>query len=315
MTISDPTPAALSRAARILRDGDVVAFPTETVYGLGADATSDRGVTRIFEAKGRPQFNPLIVHVTTPEQAAEHAIFGDLARELSRRFWPGPLTLVLPRQVNCRVSCLATAGLETIAIRCPAHPVAQALLQAFGGPIAAPSANPSGTVSATSARHVAEGLGRSISLILDGGPSMHGLESTIIGLTGSRPTMLRSGAIPRADLEAITGRLGQADDHETAPHAPGRLRRHYATSKPIRLNARSIAGSEALLAFGPPLAGSSITMNLSESGSLPEAASNLFSMLRALDRTSADAIAVMPIPNHGLGEAINDRLDRATVRE
>lgn len=315
MPILDPTPAAIETAARTLREGGLVAFPTETVYGIGADATNDRAVTGIYEAKGRPQFNPLIVHVPSVVEAARHARLDDVATQLAQRFWPGPLTIVLPRRPESRVSWLATAGLETVALRCPSHPVAQALLKAFGGPVAAPSANPSGTVSATTARHVAEGLGDRIPVILDGGTCALGLESTIIGLAGNQPTLLRPGAIARSDIEAITGPLGRADDHETAPHSPGRLKRHYATHKPLRLNADRVAANEALLAFGAPLHGAGLVANLSESSNLAEAASRLFALLRHLDQSSASAIAVMPIPRHGLGEAINDRLERAAVRE
>jgi L-threonylcarbamoyladenylate synthase len=315
MPILDPTPAAIASAARLLREGGLVAIPTETVYGLGADATNDRAVTGIYEAKGRPQFNPLIIHVPSIAEASKLARFDNLALKVAQRFWPGPLTMVLPRLPDCPVSWLATAGLDTIAIRCPSHPVAQALLTAFAGPVAAPSANPSGTVSATSARHVADGLGQAVSLILDGGPCALGLESTIIGLVGSKPTLLRPGAIARADIEAITGPLGLADDHESAPHSPGRLKRHYATRKPLRLNATSVGPREALLSFGKPLEGAAQTASLSESANLAEAASRLFALLRDLDQSPADAIAVMPIPRHGLGEAINDRLERAAVRE
>lgn len=313
--ILDPSPAAIATAARLLREGGLVAFPTETVYGLGADATNDRAVTRIYEAKGRPQFNPLIIHVPSTREASKLARLDDLAERLAGRFWPGPLTMVLPRQDNSPVSWLATAGLDTIAIRCPSHPVAHALLEVFAGPLAAPSANQSGTVSATSARHVAEGLGHVVSLILDGGLCALGLESTIVGLAGGEPTLLRPGAISREDIEAITGPLGRPVDHETAPHSPGRLRRHYATGKPLRLNATSVSTHEALLAFGKPLPTAGLVANLSETANLAEAASRLFALLRDLDKSQAEAIAVMPVPRIGLGEAINDRLERAAVRE
>lgn len=315
MNTTKPTTDAIAEAARLLREGALVAFPTETVYGLGANANSDRAVTGIFEAKGRPQFNPLIVHVTSLAEAQKLAHFNAPAMTLATKFWPGPLTLVLPRSTDCRVSWLATAGLETIAIRCPSHPVAQALLGKFGGPVAAPSANPSGTVSSTTAEHVAEGLGQAVAMVLDGGASAHGLESTIIGFDGDSPTMLRPGAISREDIEKLVGPLSKASDHETAPHSPGRLKRHYATSKPLRLDATHLSPNEALLAFGPPLAGATITLNLSTNGDLSEAAGNLFAMLRTLDKSAATAIAVMPIPRYGLGEAINDRLERAAVRE
>lgn len=309
------TPEALADAAQLLRQGELVAFPTETVYGLGADACSDRAVTAIFTAKGRPQFNPLIIHVPDIEAAMELAELNDSARRLAARFWPGPLTLVMPRRPDCKVSWLATAGLGTIALRCPAHGVAKGLLLAFKGPIAAPSANPSGTVSPTTAHHVEEGLGGTVAMILDSGPALLGLESTIVGLEGARPTMLRPGSVTRADIESVIGPLVAADDSDVAPHAPGRLKRHYATSKRLRLNATAVGPDEALLAFGTPLSGGRLNLNLSPTADLREAAANLFSMLRTLDTTDAEAIAVMPIPATGLGEAINDRLSRAAVRE
>ncbi|MEQ1752673.1 MAG: L-threonylcarbamoyladenylate synthase [Micropepsaceae bacterium] len=315
MSLTQPTSIAIAEAARLLHQGELVAFPTETVYGLGADASRDRAVTRIFEAKGRPQFNPLIVHVATLEDATSLATFSALAIKLARRFWPGPLTLVVPRRKECNVSWLATAGLDTVAIRCPAHPVAQALLKAFGGPLAAPSANPSGTVSATAAEHVAEGLGHAVAMVLDGGSTAYGLESTIIGFDGDAPTMLRPGAVSREDIERVVGPLSKAVDHETAPHSPGRLKRHYATAKPLRLNATVVLPGEAQLAFGIPLPGAATTLNLSFRSDLAEAAGNLFAMLRTLDKSAASTIAVMKVPRHGLGEAINDRLERAAVRE
>lgn len=315
MTILDPTPAALATAARLLREGKLVSFPTETVYGLGADATNDEAVASIFAAKGRPQFNPLIVHIANPDEAQRHAHVSAQAQALASRFWPGPLTLVLPRRSDCTISWLATAGLDTIALRCPAHEVAQALLRTFGGPLAAPSANASGSVSATTAQHVEDSLDGAVGLILDGGPATLGLESTIIGLSAGNAVMLRPGAITRARIEDVVGPLAVAHDTQAAPHSPGRLRKHYATTKPLRLNADSISPTEALLAIGKPLSGGQVTLNLSESGDLTEAAANLFRMLRALDKTNADGIAVMPIPEGGLGEAINDRLARAAIRD
>lgn len=312
--IADPTPAALAKAARHLAEGKLVAFPTETVYGLGADARSDEAVAGIFAAKGRPKFNPLIVHVENQAAAERYGVFDARAKALAQRFWPGALTLVVPRRADSDVSWLATAGLETIALRVPVHPIAQQLLKAFGGPLAAPSANRSGSVSATSAGHVAESLGDAVSLILDGGATTHGLESTIVGLDGPA-SLLRPGAITRAEIEAVVGPLGRGIDSEGAPHSPGRLKRHYATATPLRLNAISVAGDEALLAFGAPLAGARVTLNLSPSGDLVEAAAHLFAMLRKLDAAGVRAISVMPIPAHGLGEAINDRLQRAAVRE
>jgi L-threonylcarbamoyladenylate synthase len=313
MPISAPTPEALAEAAQMLREGKLVAFPTETVYGLGGDATSDTAVAAIFAAKGRPQFNPLIIHVPDMEAAHRLADLSDTAMRLADSFWPGPLTLVLPRRQACNVSWLATAGLDTIALRCPAHGVAQALLKVFDGPIAAPSANPSGSVSPTTARHVDEGLGGKVAMILDAGPTLLGLESTIIGLGGPKPTMLRPGSVTRSDIETIIGPLAAGDDTDAAPLAPGRLKRHYATTKKLRLNATSITPDEALLAFGTPLSGGRLNLNLSPSADLREAAANLFAMLRTLDATDAAAIAVMPIPAIGLGEAINDRLARAAT--
>jgi len=313
--ISDPTPAAIAKAARILREGKLVAFPTETVYGLGADATNDEAVASIFAAKGRPQFNPLIVHVASAAAAERYGVFDARARALAARFWPGGLTLVMPRVKDCGISWLATAGLETVALRVPAHNIARDLLGTFGGPIAAPSANRSGFVSSTTAQHVSESLGDAVELVLDGGATLHGLESTIVGLIDAKPTLLRPGAIPRGEIETVIGTLGVAHDHADAPHSPGRLKRHYATAKPLRLNATSVAGDEALLAFGPALKGAAVTLNLSASRDLKEAAANLFAMLRALDRADVRGIAVMQIPADGLGEAINDRLQRAAVRE
>jgi L-threonylcarbamoyladenylate synthase len=313
--MSDPTPAAIAKAARLLREGKLVAFPTETVYGLGADATNDEAVASIFAAKGRPQFNPLIVHVANAEAVERFGVLDARARNLAARFWPGALTLVVPRVKDCAISWLATAGLETIALRVPAHRIAQDLLSAFGGPIAAPSANRSGFVSSTSAQHVVESLADAVVLVLDGGSTLHGLESTIVGLIDAQPTLLRPGAIPRTEIEAIVGALGIAHDPAGAPHSPGRLKRHYATVKPLRLNATSVEGDEALLAFGVALKGAAVSLNLSEARDLKEAAANLFAMLRVLDGAEVRGIAVMQIPADGLGEAINDRLQRAAVRE
>jgi L-threonylcarbamoyladenylate synthase len=312
-SIVEPTAAQIVRAAVLLREGRLVAFPTETVYGLGADARSEQAVASIFAAKGRPRFNPLIVHVRSLAAAQELGAFDARALRLAQGFWPGPLTLVLPRLATSGISWLATAGLETIAIRCPKHPTAQALLAAFDGPIAAPSANRSGTVTATTARHVWESLGAAVDLILDGGPTTHGLESTIIGLVGREATLLRPGAIARSEIEAIVGPLAQGDDGVGAPHSPGRLRSHYATARPLRLNATRVDGDEALLAFGAPIEGAKRVMNLSAAGDVAEAAANLFAMLRTLDTSDVSAIAVMPVPEHGLGEAINDRLKRAAA--
>ncbi len=314
-TLRRPTEISLAQAARLLRQGGLVAFPTETVYGLGADATNDHAVARIFAVKNRVRFNPLIVHVGTRAEAEKLAVFNPKALRLADAFWPGPLTIVLPRSADCPVSYLATAGLETIALRIPADPLAQELLTAFGGPIAAPSANPSGRISATSAAHVTSGLGNAVDLVLDGGPCRIGLESTIIGLHGPVPVLLRPGGMPREAVEAVTGPLAAPDPH-ARPEAPGGLPRHYAPQLPLRLNAEAVAADEGLIAFGPePLEGAGRMLNLSTRGDLLEAATNLFAHLHALDRDDLAAIAIMPIPEDGLGEAINDRLRRAAQRE
>jgi L-threonylcarbamoyladenylate synthase len=305
----------IETAARALRAGRLVAFPTETVYGLGGIATDDRAVAAIFEAKGRPRFNPLIVHVADRAAAQALARWNELAERLAARFWPGALTLVLPRAPGCPLSPLVSAGGDTVGLRVPAHPVAQALLEATALPVAAPSANPAGGVSPTTADHVAEGLGAAVDIILDGGPCRIGLESTVLDLSGGAPRLLRPGGVTRGALEAEIGPLaaGPADPGQ-APRAPGQLASHYAPARPLRLEARSVAADEALLAFGPqPLAGARATLNLSATGDLAEAAANLFAMLRRLDRPDVRAIAVMPIPARGLGEAIRDRLERAAA--
>lgn len=307
-TLRTADDAAIADAARILRDGGLVAFPTETVYGLGADATNDRAVAAIFAAKERPRFNPLIVHV--PDIAtAEHLVaFTPAARGLAERFWPGALTLVLPRQSDAKLSLLVSAGLDTVAVRVPSESVAQKFIAAAGVPIAAPSANASGEVSPTTAEHVRQSLGSKVDLILDGGPTRLGLESTVIGFENGEPVMLRPGSIARATIEAVTGPLAQATDEKIA--SPGQLASHYAPDADIHLNALSAGPGEVLLAFGPA---TGATRNLSPSGDLEEAAANLFAMLRELDAMEPRAIAVMPIPDHGLGEAINDRLRRAAA--
>jgi L-threonylcarbamoyladenylate synthase len=314
MSASDP--AAIAAAVAALRGGQLVGMPTETVYGLAADATNAEAVARIFAAKGRPRFNPLIVHVASP---AEAQAIGDLSRDaatLAHAFWPGPLTLVVPAAPASPVADLATAGLSSVAIRVPSHPAAQALLAAFGGPIVAPSANRSGHVSATTAAHVADDLAGKVSIILDAGPAAIGVESTIVGLTGSRPTLFRAGALSRDRIEAVLGRpLAVAARDGDAPAAPGMLASHYAPRAAVRLNAMEVLPGEALLAFGPlPMSAdrATIHVNLSERGDLIEAAANLFAALRALDGHAA-TIAVMPIPESGLGEAINDRLRRAAA--
>lgn len=311
--VRPPTAETIAAAAESLRAGDLVAFPTETVYGLGADATNDRAVAGIFEAKGRPSFNPLIVHVSNAAAAAEIVEFDDRARAIAVRFWPGAVTLVLPRAAECPISLLCSAGLPSLAVRVPAHPVAQALLHAVGRPLAAPSANPSGAVSPTTAAHVAEAFGAALPLILDGGPCPIGLESTVLDLTGEQAVLLRPGGITRDEIEATIGPV-LLPSAETPVAAPGMLASHYAPSRPVRLDATSVAADEGLLAFGgAPLPGAARTINLSPAGDLREAAANLFSALHALDRSGLRAIAVMTIPETGLGVAINDRLRRAAA--
>jgi L-threonylcarbamoyladenylate synthase len=309
--------ASVDEAARLIREGELVAFPTETVYGLGGDATNERAVAKIFEAKGRPRFNPLISHVLDADEAKRLVQWNETADRLAARFWPGPLTLVLPRTRNSPIALLATAGLDTAAVRAPAHPVAQALIGAAGRPIAAPSANRSGTVSPTRAEHVAQSLGDRVTLILDGGPCEVGLESTVLDLTTATPTLLRPGGITREAIEAAIGSVALSDaipSGEAALKSPGQLASHYAPGRPVRLNATSVAADEGLLAFGPrPPAGARSMLNLSPGGDLTEAAANLFAHLRALDRPDVARIAVMPIPETGLGLAINDRLRRAAA--
>lgn len=312
MPVLPPTPQAIARAAELLRAGRLVAFPTETVYGLGGDATSEQAVALIFAAKSRPRFNPLIVHVPGFAEAETLAAFDERARALAARFWPGPLSLVLPRRATSGLSLLASAGLDTVALRAPVHPVAQTLLRAAGKPIAAPSANRSGRVSATAAAHVEGELGNRVALILDAGPCPIGVESTVLDLTGETPMLLRPGGVPIEDLAAFLGPIATA---ATGPaRSPGMLASHYAPSLPLRLDARTAQPGEALLAFGPeaPL-GFHKVLWLSRAGDLAEAAANLFAMLRALDRPDLAGIAVMPIPEEGLGRAINDRLRRAAA--
>jgi L-threonylcarbamoyladenylate synthase len=305
----------IAEAGQMLRSGALVAFPTETVYGLGADATNGEAVARIFEAKGRPIFNPLIVHVLGLEQALIIGQFSKAARLLTEAFWPGPLTLVLPRSETSEVSQLVSAGLPTVALRSPAHPVARGLLSEANRPLAAPSANRSGHVSATHAEHVAEDIGGKAALILDGGPTMLGLESTVVSLINEDPVLLRPGAVTAEAIEEIIGarliRRQEAGDHLTSP---GQLASHYAPRTSLRLNAYDWHPDEAVLAFGrvtetPARA----FINLSEAGDLIEAAAKLFAALRSLDASGATSIAATPIPSNGLGEAINDRLRRAAA--
>lgn len=313
------TAEAIRQAGEAIREGRLVAFPTETVYGLGADATDDQAVASIFEAKGRPRFNPLIVHVANLDEAEKHCVFNREAEVLARRFWPGGLTLVLPRREDTTLSLLVSAGLDTVAVRVPAHETARALIAEAKRPLAAPSANPSGKVSPTQARHVMEGLGDApqLAFVLDGGACPLGLESTVIGFPQGIPTLLRPGAVARDEIEAVLGRpLADADaaSGEEGRASPGQLESHYAPGSPIRLDATAVAEDEVLLAFGPDAPGAKTSMNLSASGDLTEAAANLFAMLRALDgEAGGRRIAVMPIPVTGLGEAINDRLKRAAA--
>jgi L-threonylcarbamoyladenylate synthase len=312
---------AATEAAHRLADGGLVAFPTETVYGLGADATQPEAIARLYQAKGRPSFNPLIAHVSDLAVAERIARFNATARRLAEAFWPGPLTLVLPKTADCAVADLATAGLDTVAVRMPAHAVARDILRELGRPIVAPSANRSGHVSPTTAAHVATDLSGRIDLIVDGGPVSVGVESTIIGCFET-PLLLRPGGLPRTAIEQVLGHAvgrppEEPETHSGQPLAPGMLASHYAPRTQVRLNAHRLEPGEALLAFGPnPIPGdeaAAATLNLSARGDLTEAAANLFSHLRALDIANARAIAVMPVPHEGLGEAINDRLRRAAV--
>lgn len=315
---ADPLHVAAA-AARIVAGG-LVAFPTETVYGLGADATNARAVARVFEVKGRPRFNPLIVHVPDLAAAERIAFFSPRAHDLAEAFWPGPLTLVLRRRPAARISDFVTVGLETVAVRVPAHPVALALLQAAEVPVAAPSANRSGHVSPTRADHVLADLGDAPTFILDGGPTAHGLESTIVDASDSRILQLRVGALPAQAIEQVLGspllRHTEAIDPASGETivAPGQLASHYAPSAPLRLDAKVVRPGEALLAFGPsPLPHAGPAINLSPRGDVVEAAINLFAALRELDALHPAGIAVMPIPDQGLGEAINDRLNRGAA--
>ncbi len=314
--------AGLARAAALLRQGALVAFGTETVYGLGADATDAAAVARVFAAKGRPHFNPLICHYPDADAAFAHVRANQAARLLAARCWPGPLSLVLPRVPDCPVALLAGAGLDTLAVRVPAHPAALALLRAVARPVAAPSANRSGGVSPTTAPHVLDGLGGRIAAVLDSGPCPVGVESTVLDLTGERPFLLRAGGTTVEAIEALVGPVARGIPHATAEAArtlrsPGLLVSHYAPGLPVRLDATSVAIDEALLAFGPELPGAGAAFSLSKHGDVVEAAARLFDGLRSLDATGAARglrrIAVMPIPAAGLGLAINDRLQRAAA--
>lgn len=320
------TPENMTRAAEILVSGGLVVFPTETVYGLGANALDGVAVARIFAAKGRPSFNPVIVHVADAEAAFALVDADDRARRAADQFWPGPLTMILPRRADCAVSDLCSAGLPTLAVRVPAHPAAQALLRAAGVPVAAPSANRSGTISATTPQHVADGLGDRVDMIVAGGACAVGLESTVLDLSGPEALVLRPGAVTAEELTACLEMPVGMDlgDHDK-PKSPGQLLRHYAPSIPVRLDAVDVAPGEALLAFGSlkfmgmrgggfakDLLGDALR-NLSETGDLYEAAANLFRMMRELDNPAHSGIAVMNIPDTGLGIAIRDRLRRAAA--
>jgi L-threonylcarbamoyladenylate synthase len=315
LSILQATPDAIEAAAHRLRDGRLVAMPTETVYGLAADATNPQAVAAIFAAKGRPRFNPLIVHLPHVDAVEQHAILTVPGIRLARAFWPGPLTLVLPRREGSAIADLVTAGLPTVAMRVPSHPVAQALLRAAAIPVAAPSANRSGHVSPTRAAHVAEDLAGVDVLILDAGPAEVGLESTVVDASGPVPVILRLGGIARTAIEQTLGHpVDIASGEPGKPASPGMLTRHYAPATALRLGAAAPVQGEAWLAFGAdPQPGWTPRVNLSPSGDLVEAAAQLFAALRRLDAAGATAIAVAPIPDEGLGEAINDRLRRAAM--
>ncbi|MBU2981880.1 threonylcarbamoyl-AMP synthase [Lentibacter algarum] len=303
-----PDASGVSEAAALLADGGLVALPTETVYGLAADARQGQAVASIYAAKGRPSFNPLIVHVASARDAQQYGVWNAWAEHLASAFWPGPLTLVLPLREGHGLASIVTAGLETVALRCPAHPVAQALLCAFNGPLAAPSANPSGKISPTRVAHVLAGLDGQVNAVLDGGAAEIGLESTIVGLAGDTPVLLRHGSLTRSQLEAALGEPLGVSTTPAAVSAPGQLASHYAPEAALRLNVATPAPDETLLGFGNV----SCALNLSPASDMREAAANLFDMLRQLDET-ADKIAVSPIPETGIGIAINDRLKRAAA--
>ena len=325
--IAAPGPDTIREAAEILRNGRLLGLPTETVYGLAADARQGPAVARIFEAKGRPQFNPLIVHFHEPAQLEDYVVMDERARACATLFWPGPLTLILGQKPGHDVHELAMAGLSTMAVRIPSHPVAREVLKTFGGPVAAPSANLSGRLSPTSPKHVIQDLGDKIDLILAGGPSQIGLESTVLDLSDTAPVILRPGGINAPDLARALGApplfADDTPDDAEAPKSPGRTLRHYAPESRLRLNAVDLKPGEALLAFGSSrfigIRGGGRAdqlpenrqRNLSESGDLNEAAANLYAHLRDLDQSGVAGIAVMPVPDHGLGAAINERLRRA----
>jgi len=311
------TPAGIARASELLRNGALVAFGTETVYGLGGDATNADAVAAIFAAKDRPRFNPLICHYPEPDAAFQDVAPNHLAHALAAVFWPGPLTMVLPRAAGCCVALLTGAGLDTLAVRVPAHRDALALLAAVDRPVAAPSANRSGRVSPTNAAHVFDGLRGRIAAVLDSGPSAVGVESTVLDLSGARPILSRPGGVTVEAIEAVIGPVEQRASDPGTLRSPGQLASHYAPSLPIRLDALSVASDETLLAFGPPCEGADVVFQLSETADVVEAAARLFDGMRWLDREGqrrgSRGIAVMPVPESGLGRAINDRLRRAAA--
>ncbi|MBY6164719.1 threonylcarbamoyl-AMP synthase [Pseudooceanicola nitratireducens] len=307
--ILEPNAQGLRSAAAILGRGGLVALPTETVYGLAGDATNDSAVAAIYQAKGRPSFNPLIVHVADASMAEGLVTVSPMAQRLADAFWPGPLTLVLPLRPDAGVSPLVTAGLSTLAVRVPEHPVAQGLLQVFGGGLAAPSANPSGRVSAVTADHVMTGLAGRIDAVLDGGPCRVGVESTIVGFDGDRAVILREGGVPAEALAEVLGHDPDRRKEAGAITAPGQLASHYAPGGAVRINATMAQPGEVFVGFGPM----ECDLNLSETGDLAEAAANLFRHFHQLDAEGAARIAVAPVPETGLGRAINDRLRRAAA--
>lgn len=317
LRILPPTEGTLEKAARLLFEGELVAIPTETVYGLAADATNDAAVAKIYSLKKRPQFNPLIIHFAEVEQIKPHVEWNEMAEKLAHAFWPGPLTLVLKKKSSSSLSLLATAGLETVGVRIPHHEVTSLLIQKAGKPLAAPSANPSEAISPTSAEDVRKGFDPETPLlIIEGGICQGGIESTIVDLTLETPTLLRPGLALPEKIEAILHRPVQFLTTVSSIKAPGQMKRHYAPDIPLRLNATTVLPGEALLAFGPfPLRGAAKTLNLSHSGDLAEAAANLFAMMRELDTPLFSSIAVMPIPSYGIGLAINDRLSRAATQK
>ena len=308
-------------ATQLLAAGDLVAFPTETVYGLGADARNGTAVAKIFAAKGRPSFNPLISHVATADAAFALGQETDIALALATAFWPGPLTLILHRADDCPIALLTSAGLDKIAVRVPAHSGAQRLLHAFDGPIAAPSANPSGQISPSRAAHVIAGLGDKVPLILDDGPCESGIESTIVDCTGPIATILRPGGITRTEISAVLSAAGLASTAEASapiidqqsPASPGQMESHYAPTKLVRLNVTTPLPDDEFIGFGAISGQGELNLTLSHSGDLAEAAANLFEMLHAADASSRATLAIAPIPQEGLGEAINDRLSRAAA--